>query len=344
MRQPPIDPAFTDHWFSAQQQQAVVEKLRKRVGLTRIRAQYFVQLWVYLLVQQKRQENPKLQPPLSQLDCPVGPISCTHREAANLFYSNKEQGSDRAAGLILDKLAALGLLKKTFDGNTTQIAIPEIPEMLGGSDSKPVVKLLLDDFDPRCDAIPIANLLATNYSWMNQSLQSTPHRIAQLLRLWAGQYGTGMRVLRRSDNLNPMGFYLLYPVASESEVNFFEVAHRGLHLSSLSDADPFVMATPGDETCVAVFIRSWMIEPAYLECYRAEFVADAQQTLLKMQKDFPNLCDLYTLMIHPSFEAMTAALGFQKLQQAPSSIYWVYLALDRFLSLDVSMQLAREEE
>ncbi|MEO0378063.1 MAG: hypothetical protein AAF329_26395, partial [Cyanobacteria bacterium P01_A01_bin.17] len=131
MRQPPIDPAFIDHWFSAQQQQAVVEKLRKRVGLTRIRAQYFVQLWVYLLVQQKRQKNPKLQPPLSQLDCPVEPISCTHREAANLFYSNKEQGSDRAAGLILDKLAALGLLKKTFDGNTTQIAISEIPEMLG---------------------------------------------------------------------------------------------------------------------------------------------------------------------------------------------------------------------
>jgi hypothetical protein len=336
MRQPPLDSTLVDQWFSVQQQQAVVEQLRQRVGLTRIRATYFVRLWVYLLVKEK----PQLQPPLSQLDCPVGPVSCTHREAAHLFYSDKEQGSDRAAGLILDKLAALGLLQKTFDGNTTQIEIPEIPEVLSGLDRKSLVDLKLDNFDPRCDAIPIANLLATNYGWMNQSLQSTPHRIAQLLRLWASQYSTGMRVLRRSDNLNPMGFYLLYPVASESEVNFFEVAHRGLHLSSLSDVDPFVMATPGDETCVAVYIRSWMIEPAYLDRYRAEFVSDAQQALLKMQQDFPNLCDLYTLMIHPSFEAMTAALGFQKLQQGPSSIYWMYLALDRFLGLDVSATLA----
>ncbi len=338
--QPSLDPDFVERWFSSQQQQAVVDQLRKRVGLTRIRAEYFVRLWVYLLVQQQQQQNSTLQPPLSQLDCPVGPISCTHREAANLFYNDKDQGSDRAAGLILDKLAALGLLRKTFDGNTTQIEIAEIPEVLGATESKPEVELKLDDFDPRCDTIPIANLLATNYNWMNQSLQSTPHRIAQLLRRWASQYKTGMRVLRRSDNLNPVGFYLLYPVASESEVNFFEVAHRGLHLSSLSEVDPFVMSSPGDETCVAIYIRSWMIEPAYLDRYRAQFVADAQQVLQQMQTDFPNLCDLYTLMIHPSFEAMTAALGFQKLQQAPSSIYWVYLALDRFLALDISTVLS----
>ncbi len=339
MRQPFLEPDFVDQWFSVQQQQSVVKKLRKRVGLTRIRAEYFVRLWVYLLVQQKRQETQKLQPPLSQLDCPVGPISCTHREAASLFYSDKEQGSDRAAGLILDKLAALGLLRKSFDGNTTQIEIPEIPEVLAHSDRQPEVELKLDAFDSRCDAIPIANLLATNYSWMNKNIQSTPHRIAQLLRLWASQYSKGMRVLRRTDNLNPMGFYLLYPVASESEVHFFEVAHRGLHLSSLSDVDPFLMAAPGDKTCVAVYIRSWMIDPAYLERYRPELVADAQNVLLQMQQDFPNLCDLYTLMIHPSFEAMTAALGFQKLQQAPSSIYWVYLALDRFLALDIASTL-----
>ncbi|MGF1601277.1 MAG: hypothetical protein ACFCU8_04530 [Thermosynechococcaceae cyanobacterium] len=339
MLQPSLDPQFIEQWFPTAQQQAVVEQIRKQVGLTRIRAEYFVRLWVFLCVQQQRQQDQHLQPPLAELICPVGPISCTHREAANLFYGDKEQGSDRAAGLILDKLAALGLLKKTFDGNTTQIEIPEIPEVLGHADRSPDIELQLDDFDPRCDTIPIANLLATNYNWMNQSLQSTPHRIAQLLRLWGSQYKTGMRVLRRSDNLNPMGFYLLYPVASESEVNFFEVAHRGLHLSSLSDVDPFVMAAPGDETCVSIYIRSWMIEPAYLERYRAVFIADAQHVLLKMQQDFPNLCDLYTLMIHPSFEAMTAALGFQKLQQAPSPIYWVYLALDRFLALDVPATL-----
>lgn len=325
-------------WFSSAQRQTVVDQLRQRVGLTRIRAEYFVRLWVYLLVQHQRRQDPQLQPPLAQLDSPVGPLTCTHREAAQLFYGDQEQGSDRAAGLILDKLAALSLLRKTFDGNTTQIEILNIPEVQRPADPTPTVEI--DNFDPRCDAIPIANLLATNYSWMNQSLQSAPHRIAQLLRLWANQYSTGMRVLRRSDNLNPVGFYLLYPVASDSEPHFFAPAHQGLHLSSLSDVDPFVMAPPGDETCLAVYIRSWMIEAPYLEHSRARFVADAQQVLQQMQQDFPNLCDLYTLMIHPSYEAMTAALGFQKLQQAPSPIYWVYLALDRFLSLDVHAVLA----
>jgi hypothetical protein len=53
-----------------------------------------------------------------------------------------------------------------------------------------------------------------------------------------------------------------------------------------------------------------------------------------MQHDFPNLCDLHTLIIHPSYEEMAAALGFQKtIQDNKLSIYWMYLAVDRFLAL-----------
>jgi hypothetical protein len=96
--------------------------------------------------------------------------------------------------------------------------------------------------------------------------------------------------------------------------------------------DPFGMATIGDPSCVSVFVRSWMIDPQYLERHRRLFLSDVQQTLRRMQLDFPNLCDLHTLIIHPGYEEMAAQLGFQKtIQDAKTSVYWMYLPLDRFL-------------
>ena len=59
-----------------------------------------------------------------------------------------------------------------------------------------------------------------------------------------------------------------------------------------------------------------------------------------MQKDSPNLCDLYTLIIHPSYEKMSYAVGFQKTSSdSQLSVYWMYLALDRFLALDIKEAL-----
>lgn len=329
-----MDEFDVDLWLSPEQQSQLVDQLLSRMGLTRKRAEYFLKLWVFI----QSQCGSEIQP-LSKLKAPVGPMALTHRQASELFYGDQDQGSDRAAGLMIDKLAALGLLRKTFDGNTNQIEILAIPE-LESSQSTQSIQLKPDDFDPRCDAIPIASLLATNYQWMNRNFQATPHRIAQLLRGWAAEYSTGMRVLRRCDNLNPVGFSFIFPVASESEVKFFEPPSDALHMTEVRDRDPFTMATPGDERCLTAFIRSWMIEAPYLNDYRAEFVADAQQVLQRMQQDFPNLCDLYTMIIHPSYEPMSVALGFQKMTQSASSIYWMYLALDRFLSLNVEQSLA----
>lgn len=62
-------------------------------------------------------------------------------------------------------------------------------------------------------------------------------------------------------------------------------------------------------------------------------------TLRKMQRDFPNLCDLHTLIVHPSYETMALALGFQKMGQQISrdpQLYWGYQALDRYLTLDIA--------
>ncbi|MEG4578979.1 hypothetical protein QUA71_04990 [Microcoleus sp. MON1_C5] len=337
-----MDIAKLDTWYSPSQRRTAVSLLMKRVGVTRTRAECFIRLWVYLSVKQLQESQPRLKPPLAKLEVPATEVQCTHREAAELFYCDSDRGSDRAAGMMLDKLAALGLIAKHFDGNATAIQIQPVSEILETAEPQQPVQLQLDDFNPRCDAIPVANLLATNYNWMNRNTNAVPHKIAKILRLFANQYSKGMRVLRRSDNLNPVGFYLLYPTASESEVNFFNAPSKGLHLSSISDIDPFQMALPGDINCQSVFVRSWMIDPQYLSEYRIAFLEDAQKTLGEMQTDFPNLCDLYTLMIHPMYEKQSLALGFQKTSSDNQlSVYWMYLALDRFLGLDIKEALVK---
>jgi hypothetical protein len=212
----------------------------------------------------------------------------------------------------------------------------ERPSRLSASQAREVAEVEADAFDPRCDAIPVTHLLTANDSWMNRNLHAGPHRIAKLLRSWSQQYPAGMRVLRRTDNQNPVGFYLLYPVANVSEENFFQDPNRGLHFSSGSDIDPFVMANPGDLDCLALFIRSWAIDTPYIHTHQALFLLDAQKTLLQVKQDCPNLCDLYSTIVHPAYEALAVSLGFQKMRNAPSSIYWMYLALDRFLALDIS--------
>jgi hypothetical protein len=324
-----------NRWFPLDRQRTAIAQLLQQVGITRIRAEYFIRLWVYLLVKQTQSQNLAAKPPLADLTLLSEPVICTYREAANLFYGEKEQGSDRAAGLMIDKFAALGLIRKYFDGNTTSIEILPIPALLGTPSPQLAVEVTPDAFNLRSDAVPVAYLLAANYNWMNRSLQTTPHRIAKLLRGWNQQYAIGMRVLRRTDNENPVGFYLLYPVASESEVCFFNDPNRGLHLSSESETDPFVMAQPGDEQCLALFIRSWVIEAPYLSTHQAIFLKDAQQVLHQMKQDFPNLCDLYSMIMHPAYEALATSLGFQKMRNSPSSIYWMYRSLDRFLDLEI---------
>ncbi|MEG4854063.1 hypothetical protein QUB10_24625 [Microcoleus sp. B5-D4] len=337
-----MDIAKLDTWYSPSQRRTVVSLLMKRVGVTRTRAECFIRLWVYLSVKQLQESQPRLKPPLAKLEVPATEVQCTHREAAELFYCDSDRGSDRAAGMMLDKLAALGLIAKHFDGNATAIQIQPVSEILETAEPQKPVQLELDDFNPRCDAIIVANLLATNYNWMNRNTNAVPHKIAKILRLLADKYSKGMRVLRRSDNLNPVGFYLLYPTASESEVNFFNAPSKSLHLSSISDIDPFKMALPGDQNCQSVFVRSWMIDPQYLSEYRIAFLEDAQKVLGEMQTDFPNLCDLYTLMIHPMYEKQSLALGFQKTSSdSQLSVYWMYLALDRFLALDIKEALVK---
>ncbi len=336
-----MNPTSLNQWFSLDQQRNYVSKLTGRHGLTRRRAEYFVKLWAYLLLKQQQELGKRLQP-LSELSPLTGAIPCTHREAAELFYSHKDRGSDRAAGMMIDQLASLGLIKKKFDGSTICIQIhPGIGCDCGGDPPPKPIQLKTDAFNPRTDAIPAANLIVRNYSWLNP--EGTPtHRIARLLRDWAQQYLIGMRVLRRCDNENVVGFYMLYPTARESEEKFFLPPSKSLYVTVNVETDPIALATPGDRDCTVAFVRSWTVDAPFLQKgYLTQFVQDVQQTLTQMQQEFPNLCDLYAMVFHPEHDELRIALGFQKtVEDTQLPLSWIYQPVDRFLALDVLQALA----
>lgn len=328
-------------WLPLDLKQRYVALLRRRVGMTGRRAECFVRLWLYLFLKDSQARRTLPKPPLGELAMPSGWIECSCREAAALFYGDRERGGERSAGMMLDKLAALGLIRKQFDGNCTQIELQSLPELSECEPAATEVALSLDEFDPRCDAVPVANLLASNYDWLDRNADAVPYRIANILRTWAGQYAPGMRVLRRCDNQNPVGFYVLYPVSQKSEVKFFGPPDRGLHLSRFSEVDPFEVALPGDDGCRSVFVRSWSIDRRYRAQALAVFLQDAQQTLKGMRRDFPELWDMYTSIVHPRYGELARTLGFQKIgSDSRASLYWTYQAVDRFLALDIGEAIA----
>lgn len=82
-----------DQWWPPEQQQQTVEKLIQRVGLTRVRAESFVRLWIYALVQEQLADQPRLRPPLKDLVLPTQKVICTHRQAADLFTLIRTKGA-----------------------------------------------------------------------------------------------------------------------------------------------------------------------------------------------------------------------------------------------------------
>ncbi|MDB9524858.1 hypothetical protein PN498_02565 [Oscillatoria sp. CS-180] len=340
---PILDLETLQQWLPQALHQRYLDLVMARFGMTRRRAECFLRLWVYLLLKDQYLRHSLPQAPLKTLVFPAGWVECSCREAADVFYGDQDRGSDRSAGMMLDKLVALGLIQKQFDGNCTQIKILALPDLLTQTPvDHETVELIPDAFDPRCDAIPVANLLSINYNLLNNNTNAIPYRIANILRDWAEQYDTGMRVLRRRDNQDPVGFYILFPVVRTSEVKFFAPPSQGLHLSQATDIDPFEMAAPGDQDCRAVFVRSFVVDTQYPKEAQVVFIQDAQQTLMSMRQDFPNLMDMHTLIIHPSYAELAQALGFQKTSTDPKlPLQWMYKAVDRFLTLDIEQAIAQ---
>ncbi|MBD2094830.1 hypothetical protein H6F90_06645 [Trichocoleus sp. FACHB-591] len=337
-----MQPYELDLWFTPECQQHYMTLLSGRIGLTRRRAECFVRLWAYLSLKQQQAVTQLPPLPISRLQPLAEPVACSHREAAQLFYTGKDQGSDRAAGMMLDKLVALGLIDKQFDGNRVSICIRAVPELAESPQLSPFPSVQPDAFNPRTDAIPIASLLTHTYGWLVKDAAIAQPKIIKTLRAWAQQYPTGMRVLRRCDNLQPVGMSILFPVASESEANFFRPPAKSFYLTSKAKSDPFQIASLGDVNCTTVFERFWIVDSEYLRRdYLCQFLEDAQATLTQMKQDFPNLCDLYIVVVHPiHLSSLATTLGFQKTgQEASLSAYWMYQSIDRFLALDMKQVL-----
>lgn len=334
-------PDSLDHLFSREQQANYVSALQGRGGLTRRKAEYFVRLWAYLLLKQAATQQQPL-PPLTQLTPTEELVSCTHREAAELFYGQQERGSDRAAGMMIDQLVNLGLLEKRFDGQTLCLRVRPLPELALTPKPEEPIQVYGDRFNPRTDAIPIAGLIRQTYAMAADETAISVQRIARILRQWANEYPLGLRVLRRKDNSNPVGVAILYPAASESEHVFSRPPAKSFYLTSDVEVDPVKLAMPGDAECVSVYVRAWVLDMAFLKRpYICQFQLDTQATLAQMQADFPNLCDIYSPVIHPLYEELRMVLGFQKTCEDHRPFYWVYLSLDRYLELEIEQAIAQ---
>jgi hypothetical protein len=335
-----------ENYFPTEQRRKYVSRLQGQVGLTRIRAEYFVRLWGYLLFKQQEDLRHALQKPLTELDVPEGFISCTHQEAADLFYYDKERGSERAAGMMIDNFVNLGLIDKQFDGNSLSIRIRPQAKNLNFVEEQALAKLEMDIFNPRTDAIPIAHLLIHTYGVLKTKNTLAPQQIARKLRVWAQRYIISMRVLRRTDNHHPVGFYVIYPTGGESEENFFLPPSKSIYLTSELETDPVKMANQGDLDCTSVFLRSFSIDSHYMQRNNlCLLLKDIQNTLRQMQSAFPSLWDLYSMALNPSDEKLASALSFQKTGQPDPQlrIHWIYTSVDHFVQLDIDKALSKLE-
>ena len=182
------DPTLLDQWFPIDRQKHYIQQVRKQIDITRRRAQCFVRLWAYLMVkhmaihQGESWDQSLSNGTLLELGVMREEVPCSHREAADVFYANSERGSDRSAGMMIDELAKLKLLSRTFDGNMSTIHIRPLANIDHGLTPVQPTALLADDFNPRVDAVFAAQLLTTHYGWLAADASITAYRISDSLR------------------------------------------------------------------------------------------------------------------------------------------------------------------
>lgn len=323
-------------WFPPVHQDRYIQHLVGQSGLTRRQATCFVRLWGYAHLQQGQ------APPITGLSGHVGTFDCSHSQAADLFYSDHHRGSERSAGMMIDQLVTKHLVRREpFDGGPTRLRLQIPDSFLPKESSAQGTQLYADAFNVRTDASLVAAFLEESYSWVSQRSEVTSFKITKVLRQWATQYPHGLRVLRKVADDEPVGFAAFFPTHPDSEEKFHRPPSVSLHLSTLDDQDPIQVAAPGDERCYAVFVRGWQIHLHYWNYATAcQLLQDSQATLTQMQEGYPNLCDIYTITIHPRLEALALALGFRAMKADPhSSLRWYYTPLDHFLRLDVDEAL-----
>ncbi|MEB3293237.1 MAG: hypothetical protein VKJ24_08745 [Synechococcales bacterium] len=331
-----MTPGLLDTLFPPNIQQDYIATLQRQGRLTRRRAECFVRLWGYLLLKTQAEQLRSQPPVLQELLIPPGFISCSHREASELFYAQEERGSDRAAGLMIDRLVALRFLDKNYDGQTLSLQVRPIPELLSLLVVEPIPELHVDAFNPRTDAVLVAQLITQAYQDLIKHPGKATFRISRNLRTWASHYSKGMRVLRRADTLNPVGAVVLSPVLSESEQYFFQSPSLGYFWADDCEGDLLKIAKPGDLTCTALYMRAWIVDTPYATpTVLDQFIQETQRLLGQLQEDFPSLCDIYATTIQPNQASFQKLMGFERvLQISQPTPTWTYISFDRYLALD----------
>lgn len=328
-------PGAVEEWFPLDCQERYIEHIVHQPGLklTLKQATYLVRLWGYGYLKHHGLDHA----PIQTLNRNLSSFYCSHNDAADLFYT-ETQGTARAAGQMIDKLASKKLLRRDdANGLATRLSL-KIPQNFELPQISSDDTFFTEAFNPRTDASIVASFLEKLYSYETELSERAQHNIKRGLRQWAKQYPKGLRVLRSESTQEPVGFAAFFPAHPDSEERFDLPPSRSVHLSRFEagEEDPILVAQKGDLDCYTVFVRSWQIQPSVWTYETAcQLIADSQATLRQIQEDFPNFCDLYTIAIHPLSEDFALNLGFRGMKADPdSSLRWLHMPLDRFLELD----------
>ena len=324
---PSLQKRYVDHIL--RQSEGVGERC---IRLTNIQAEHLVRLWGYGYVQDHSLDRK----PIEILTCRVSSFCCSHSEAASLLYvGRKVEGSARSAGLMLRKLESMRLMQcKSVKGSYTKISlnIPqtfELPEELNDGSIFP------DRFNPRNDAPTVANFLKSLHYHDAKQSQSLGRDLTKMLRGWSKQYPDGLRVLRHAQTQKPVAIVAILPVHPDSESNFDLPPSESLYLPKIQtgEENPIKVAESGNPHCCAAYMCSWHIKPGYWKYEIAlHLTKETKLVLQKMQKNYPELSDVYSMILHPHHEDFAIKAGFEIIHSEPNMFqHWIYISLDHFL-------------
>ena len=339
-----LPPEDVQTWFPPVLQQRYVEHIlimaKSQVGssmkLTPVQAGHLVRLWGYAYIKHFGFECA----PIEKLICRLNSFSCSHNEAARLFYADRDEGGmARSAGNMLRTLESMNLIRcESTKGSPTRISLNlsvgfQLPEEYQGDE------VLSGAFNPRRDARILANLLTVLFQYDTDRSTTIGDDITRVLREWSRRYPDGIRVLKQAGSQKPIAIVTVFPIHSDSSSRFSLPPGNSLYLNRLHhrDEDTFQFAEPGNQECEIAYIRCWHIKPGFWNHKIVLLLMHETRTLLEqMRQDYPGLCDVFSLVLHPHHEDLAIRLGFEILQSDPSmSQRWAYIALDDFLELDV---------
>lgn len=338
----PIQPEAIQIWFPLALQDRYVNHILMQsesqasgcVKLTYIQAGHLVRLWGYAYVKHYGDTHT----PIKALTCRLNSFFCSHSEAAKFLYADREAGGTaRSAGLMLKEMESMSLIQcKSTKGSPTKISlnIPltfELPEEPQGN------KVFPDKFDPRRDAPTVANLLKVLFHYEANHSQSLGRDITKVLREWSKRYPDGLRVLRQEKTRKPIAVVTIFPIHPDSESNFDLPPSESLYLHKIriKAKDPIQFSEPGDPNCFIAYVRCWHIKPGFWNHETViQFIDETKDMLRKMHQVYPELSDVYSIILHPHHEDFVIRLGFDITRSDPKiSQRWAYIALDAFLEL-----------